>query len=268
MVGLEPHPVLAPLSGGTVTLNVEGNLFIGVGGIIGAGKSTFTSNLTAHLDREARLAVKREFASSTPTKERLRTPDAQPPQLWGAFYEPVETNPYLTDFYKDIARWTFNMQMFLLAARFRQHQEVLWDPRHRLGGGIVQDRTIYEDTIFARMHRDDGLMDDRDWNTYIEHFHIMQGFLRYPDVIVYLRVTPELALERICERGRPAEHGIPLDYLRRLHEGYEEFAQEMNRYTVVVTLDWTNYKPVEEVAAIVLAAVDRNQKFLRSLRRI
>lgn len=214
-------------------------MFIGVSGLIGAGKSTFTTQLSEHFGAE-----------------------------WGAYYEPVETNPYLEDFYQDIARWTFNMQMFLLAARFRQHQEVLWDPRHRNGGGIIQDRTIYEDTIFARMHHEDGLMVGRDWDTYIEHFHIMQGFLRYPDVIVYLRCSPEVAMARIQERGRDAEKDMPLEYLQRLYGGYEEFVEEMKRYIVVVPIDWTEYRPVEEVAATILEATNREQKFLRSLRRI
>jgi deoxyadenosine kinase len=180
----------------------------------------------------------------------------------------VETNPYLEDFYQDINRWTFNMQMFLLAARFRQHQEVIWDPCHRHNGGVGQDRTIYEDTIFARMHREDGLMDDRDWETYNSHFHVMQGFLRYPDVIIYLRVEPEVAMERIKSRGREAEKGMDLHYLQRLHEGYDEFADEMQRYTVVVPIDWSEYKPIAEVADLVDTATTRKQKFLRSLRRI
>jgi len=234
-------------------------LFIGVSGLIGAGKSTLTRQLSNHLGVLAQM------------EQGHLAHDAQEhaEDLWGAYYEPVETNPFLEDFYQDIPRWTFTMQMFLLAKRFEQHQEVLWDPRHRKGGGIVQDRTIYEDTIFARMHRDDGLMPDREWQTYIDHFHIMQGFLRYPDVIVYLKVTPEQAMARILERARGAEEGkVPLDYLKKLHDGYEEFVEEMARYTVVVPVDWSDYQPVEVVAPLILEAADRNQKFLRSLRRI
>jgi deoxyadenosine/deoxycytidine kinase len=214
-------------------------LFIGVSGLIGVGKTTFTTNLADHLG-----------------------------DGWATAYEPVETNPYLDDFYADIRRWTFNMQMFLLAQRFRQHQEVLWDPRHRAGGGIVQDRTIYEDTVFARMHREDGLMDDRDWQTYIDHFEVMKGFLRYPDVIVYLRADPAVALERIQARGREAENGMELAYLERLHEGYQEFADEMRRYTVVITVDWSQFGDVADVARVIKLAAGTNQKFLRSLRRI
>lgn len=219
-------------------------MFIGVAGLIGAGKSTLTKQLAEELE------------------SRQKTP-------WKPFYEPVKENPYLADFYQDIPRWTFNMQMYLLAARFQQHQEVLWDSVHRLGGGIVQDRTIYEDTIFARMHRNSGLMSDRDWNTYISHFEIMKGFLRYPDVILYLKVTPEKALERIESRARAEEVGkVPLDYLKTLHAGYEEFIEEMTRYTVVVDLDWKDFKSVSEVADEVTYRSQRQQKFVRSLCRI
>jgi len=223
-------------------------MFIGVSGLIGAGKSTLTEQLAEELDR--------------------RSGHLPLGTAWKAAYEPVKENPYLEDFYKDIARWTFNMQMFLLAKRFQQHQEVLWDPCHKAGGGVVQDRTIYEDTIFARMHHEDGLMVGRDWDTYINHFHVMQGFLRYPDVILYLRVTPEKAMERIMERARGAEEGIPLAYLQQLFNGYEEFIEEMRRYTVVVSLDWSEYRPVQEVADAVMGAATQEQKFLRSLRRI
>ena len=217
-------------------------MFIGISGLIGAGKSTLTRNLVEHLSRDG-------------------TP-------WRACFEPVKENPYLTDFYKDIARWTFPMQMFLLAKRFQLHQEVVWDPRHQKGGGVVQDRTIYEDVVFATMHQEDGLMDARDYDTYTSHFNIMRRYLVYPDVIVYLRVPPVVALARIQERGRESERGIPLEYLQRLHEGYESFVEEMSRYTVVIPVDWTEYKPTEEVLASIQDSVSQNQKFIRSLKRI
>jgi len=241
-------------------------MFVGVAGLIGVGKSTLTTNLAGELGRRAQIAKHDHPDRQQPYPDNLARHDSS--ILWGARYEPVEENPYLVDFYADIPRWTFNMQMFLLAARFEQHQEVLWDKRHRIGGGVVQDRTIYEDTIFARMHREDGLMSDRDWATYINHFHIMQGFLRYPDIILYLRVTPDVAMSRIKERGREAEGGMEMSYLERLFEGYEEFAEEMQRYTVVIPLDWNDYEPVGQVADKVADAAKREQKFLRSLRRI
>ena len=117
-------------------------MFIGVAGLIGVGKSTLTKELSEHMG-------------------------------FDAVFEPVDNNPYLGDFYRDMGRWSFNMQMFLLARRFEQHQEVIWNPVHRQGGGVVQDRTIYEDTIFAEILRKDGLMQGRDWETYSNHFRVM-----------------------------------------------------------------------------------------------
>lgn len=210
-------------------------LFIGVAGLIGVGKSTLTTDLA-------------EYLGYTPK------------------YEPVEDNPYLADFYKDIPRWTFPMQMHLLSRRFRQHQEVIWSVRRH--GGVVQDRTIYEDTLFARMHFDDGMMDRRDYDTYISLFQDMQNFLKYPDVILYLRVTPEVAARRIHERDRTVEREIPLSYLRALFDMYERFAAEMDRYTILLTLDWSSYQPIEEVAALISETVDARSDFVRSLRRI
>lgn len=210
-------------------------MFIGVAGLIGAGKSTLTSSLADHL-------------GYTP------------------MYEPVEDNPYLEDFYDDIPRWTFPMQMHLMSRRFRQHQEVIWGLRRQ--GGCVQDRTIYEDTLFARMHYNDGMMDQRDYDTYTSLFQDMQNFLKYPDVIVYLKVDPEIAAERIKSRSRSMEREIPLSYLRGLHEQYEAFAEEMKRYTVVVPIDWSDYRPTEEVAALIHQAVGADEAFVRSLRRI
>ena len=212
-------------------------MFIGVAGLIGAGKSTLTQQLADHLN-------------------------------YDTAFEPVEDNPYLVDFYQDMGRWTFNMQMFLLAARFQQHQEIIWSPAHQQGRGVVQDRTIYEDTIFASMHHRDGIVDDRDFGTYIGHFNIMRRYLQYPDVILYLRVTPETALERINLRSRDAESGIPLDYLRALFEGYEQFVDEMQRYTTVVTVDWSEFRPVEEVSALITEATQKEPKFIRGIRRI
>jgi len=212
-------------------------MFIGISGLIGVGKSTLTRRLAEHL-------------------------------RYKAYYEPVTENPYLEDFYRDMTRWTFNMQTFLLFARFEQHQELVWDPCHKGGGGVVQDRTIYEDTIFARMHYNDGLMDERDYATYTGHFNIMRRYLVYPDVIIYLRVTPEQAMERIQQRGRDAEKAISMEYLQALFDGYEQYAEEMRRYTLVLPLDWSEYIPVGVVAGQIKNLTDRNRDFLKSLRRV
>jgi len=217
---------------------MEDVMFIGVSGLIGVGKTTLTSSLAGALG-------------------------------YKTCFEPVEENPYLEDFYDDMERWTFNMQLYLLAERFRLHQEVIWNPCHQAGGGIVQDRTIYEDTIFARMHQEDGLMSKRDFDVYLHHFEIMKRFLVYPDIIIYLRVSPEVAMERIKSRGRHAEEGMEMSYLQRLYDGYEEFAEEMERYTVVLPLEWGDPQAqAADLAATVIDAVSEHHKFIRSLRRI
>ena len=236
-------------------------MFIGISGLIGVGKSTLTKDLAAELDRRSaeRVAQASTFMGHTP-------PVISPP--WKPYYEPVKSNPYLEDFYQDMARWTFPMQMFLMCKRYQQHQELIWDPCHQEGGGVVQDRTIYEDTIFARMHYEDGVMDERDYATYIGHFNMMRRFLQYPDIILYLRVSPEIAMQRIMERARGAESGMQMSYLEALNEGYEKFIEEMARYTLVIELDWSEYMPASEVADLIEKRADQNQDFLKSIRRL
>ncbi|MBI2933154.1 MAG: deoxynucleoside kinase [Planctomycetes bacterium] len=207
-------------------------MFIGISGIIGAGKTTLTTQLAEHFGCRA-------------------------------YFEPVVENAYLADFYQDMKRWGAMMQLYLLAKRFEQHQQLVW-----CGEGAVQDRTIYEDTIFARMLRDAGLIDERDYATYISHFNIMKRFLVYPDVILYLRVEPERAMQRIAKRGRSMEQGITLEYLERLADGYEQYASEMNRWTRVLTLDWNAYGSTAEVARLVTDEISENLQFLRDLKRV
>ncbi len=208
-------------------------MFIGIAGVIGAGKTTLTRDLAQILGYEA-------------------------------FYEPVKENVYLADFYLDMKRWGAMMQLYLLAKRFEQHQRVVWASHL----GAVQDRTIYEDTIFARILHEQDLIDARDYETYISHFNIMKRFLVYPDVLVYLQVDPKRAVERIGQRGRAVERGISLKYLERLGHGYEEFASEMSRYTRVLTIDWNEYRPPAEVARLVQEEMSTQLHFLRDLKRI
>ena len=208
-------------------------MFIGISGIIGAGKSTLAQNLAKHLGYEA-------------------------------FNEPVKENPYLEDFYADMNRWGAMMQIHLLFRRFEQHQQIVWNKDK----GAVQDRTIYEDTIFARMLHEAGFIDQRDYETYIGHFNIMKRFLVYPDVLIYLRVSPKVSMQRIQERGRDAESRITLEYMENLHQGYESFIAEMDYYTRVLTLDWKEYKEPEEVAKLVKEKANENREFLRDLKRL
>jgi deoxyadenosine kinase len=113
-----------------------------------------------------------------------------------------------------------------------------------------------------------GFIDKRDYETYAGHFNVMKRFLVYPDVLIYLQVSPEVSMQRITERGRNAEGGITLDYMENLHQGYESFIEEMEHYTRVLTLDWNEYKDTEEVARLVEEKADENREFLRDLKRI
>lgn len=212
-------------------------MFIGIAGIIGAGKSTLTNQLADEFDFEP-------------------------------YHEPVQENEYLDDFYQDPQRWATIMQMHLLSKRFHQHQQIVWNSKHNK---VVQDRTIYEDTIFARILNEDGTISDREYETYRDHFDIMRRFLVYPDLIVYLDVEPEIALERVEQRGRDSEkfNGVDLEYLQRLQSGYEDFIEEMSSYTKTIKLDWDDYQPTKQVHSKINEKIDGcSRKHQRSLRRI
>ncbi|MDA8990372.1 deoxynucleoside kinase [Opitutales bacterium] len=206
-------------------------MFIGIAGIIGAGKSTLARSLAAHLGCDT-------------------------------YNEPVDDNPYLDDFYDDMNRWGAMMQIHLLFRRFEQHQQIVWKKKK----GAVQDRTIYEDTIFARMLHEAGFIDKRDYETYLGHFNIMKRFLVYPDILIYLRVSPETSMQRIQERGRGAENRITLEYMQKLYQGYESFITEMSHYTRTLTVDWNEYMETKEVAEMVKEKSNENREFIRDLK--
>ena len=190
-------------------------LFIGIAGMIGAGKSTLATALGQHLN----LPV---------------------------YYEPVQDNEYLADFYRDTARYAFATQIYLLNRRFAQHQEIIWR-----GGGAVQDRTIYEDAVFAKTLVDQGLLDERDYRTYLHLFRHMSNFMCRPNVIVYLDLKPETSMERVRERNRGVESGITLAYLTALHAEYERFIDEISRSVPVIRVAWEQYRDADEMAAVI-----------------
>ncbi len=204
------------------------DLFIGIAGMIGAGKSTLAKALGEHL----KLPV---------------------------YYEPVQDNEYLADFYRDTRQYAFATQIYLLNRRFQQHQEVIWH-----GGGGVQDRTIYEDAVFAKTLVSLGLMDERDYRTYVSLFRHMSNFMCRPNVIIYLDVRPERSLERIRGRERDVESGVSLEYLTALYEEYEIFLRDISRSVPVIRVDWDQFRDVEEMAAVI------EQEYLRGsfLRRV
>jgi len=206
------------------------NLFIGIAGMIGAGKSTLATTLGEHLDMDV-------------------------------YHEPIEDHEYLADFYRDTRRYAFATQIYLLNRRFQQHQEIIWR-----GRGAVQDRTIYEDSIFAKMLAKSGLMDERDYRTYITLFRNMSNFMCKPNLIVYLDVSAQESLERIKRRGREVEAGITLEYLQALHAGYEEFVDDISRVIPVVRVDYRRFATAEEMAEVIQREY-LDHSFLRQVAR-
>jgi deoxyadenosine/deoxycytidine kinase len=149
------------------------------------------------------------------------------------YFEPVINNPYLDDYYRDMKRWSFHLQVYFLSKRF-EVQKAIQDQ----GGGAVQDRTIYEDVeIFAPTLRRRGCMDDRDYENYREIFRNMVSFLRPPDLIVYLACRPETAMSRIQKRGRSCERDIPLDFLTDLDAAYRDWSERAPAICPVEVID-------------------------------
>ncbi len=210
------------------TMSIVENLFIGVAGIIGAGKSTLATALGEHLGLDV-------------------------------YYEPVDDNEYLADFYRDTARYSFAMQIYLLNRRFQQHQEIIWR-----GRPAIQDRTIYEDAVFAKMLSDNGLMDPRDYRTYLELFRHMSNFMCKPNVIIYLDVDPEESMRRVNERSRGVESGITTDYLQALYDEYETFVTDISKVVPLIRVSWNEYHDVQEMAEVIKREY-LDSSFLRSV---
>lgn len=163
--------------------------FVAIAGNIGVGKSTLTGLLAQQLH-------------------------------WEPFYEAVEDNPYLADFYQDMRTWSFHSQIFFLSRRLRHHRALLDHPN-----SVVQDRSVYEDAeIFARNLYRQGNMAERDYKSYRELYEVLTLFLPSPDLVVYLRASVPTLRRRIAQRGREFEREISADYLAQLNNLYEEWA--------------------------------------------
>jgi len=138
---------------------------------------------------------------------------------WTALYESVDTNPYLRDFYGDMTRWAFHLQIYFLNTRFKQVNQI-----RTTNSTIVQDRTIYEDAyIFAANLHKAGHISDRDYQSYLDIFHSMIEFVVAPDLLIYLKADTPKLIQQIEKRGRDFEYSIRLDYLRNLNEHYERW---------------------------------------------
>ncbi len=169
-------------------------IFVAVAGNIGTGKTTLTKMLSQRFG-------------------------------WEAHFEVVAENPYLADFYRDMRRYSFPLQIFFLNSRFKAHQMVT-----ERTNSAIQDRTIYEDAaIFARNLFEQGQMEERDYQNYLELYRVMAGFLNPPDLIIYLRKSLPKLKERIAQRGRDYEKNIPDEYLSSLNRYYDDW---MDSYDV------------------------------------
>ena len=161
-------------------------MHIAIAGNIGAGKTTLTELLSKHYN-------------------------------WETHYEDVDQNPYLLDFYDDMQRWSFNLQVYYLNSRFTQIQDI-----KESKNTVIQDRTIHEDAyIFAPNLHSMGLMSTRDFENYFSLFNLLETFISAPDLLIYLRASVPKLVNNIQKRGREYEESIRLDYLKRLNERYE-----------------------------------------------
>ncbi len=202
--------------------------FLAIAGNIGVGKTELTTRLSQELG-------------------------------WVAYYEPVIQNPYLDPFYKDMPRWSFHLQIYFLSERFKAQVEI-----SKGSLPFIQDRTIYEDAeIFARVLHAQGSMTQVDYENYTSLFGVMVDFLRKPDVILYLKASPETLMGRIAQRGRESEKGIGIDYIRRLSDAYDAWMVRARAYTEVMEID-TDAVPLQgETPAFRKVVVDLMRRYPR-----
>ena len=197
-------------------------MHIALAGNIGAGKTTLTELLAKHYK-------------------------------WSPHYEDVDENPYLNDFYEDMRRWSFNLQIYFLNSRFKQVVDIRSSAKT-----VIQDRTIYEDAeIFAPNLHAMGLMSTRDFHTYTTLFQMMNRMVQAPDLLIYLRATVPTLVHQIQKRGREYESSIRIDYLKQLNERYEAW---VNRYKagklLIIDVDRIDFQNNPEDLSNVIDRID------------
>ena len=172
---------------------------------------------------------------------------------WEPHYESVDNNPYLDDFYTDMQRWAFNLQVYFLNSRFGQLKEF-----QESGKNIIQDRTIYEDAhIFAPNLHAMGLMTSRDFDNYSSLFNLMSSFVNPPDLLIYLRASVPTLVKQIQSRGRDYESSIRIDYLTRLNERYEAWISEyISGKLLVIDTDDLDFSKNQEDLGFVIDKVN------------
>ena len=156
---------------------------------------------------------------------------------WKAHFEPVDNNPYLEDYYSDMTRWSFNLQIYFLNKRFRDIVEI-----SRSEETIIQDRTIFEDArIFAPNLYDMGLMSERDFKNYTDLFDLMLSLVKLPDLLIYIRCSIPRLIDHIQQRGRDYEQTMRIDYLRGLNQRYEDWIKTYKGHLMIVDGDTTDF---------------------------
>lgn len=197
-------------------------MHIAIAGNIGSGKTTLTDKLSKHYSFEA-------------------------------MYEQADDNPYINDFYDDMQRWSFNMQIYYLQSRFNFIQQI-----RESGRDIIQDRTIYEDAeIFAPNLHAMGLMTSRDFENYIELYNLMNSLIPAPDLLIYLRASVPTLVSQIQKRGREYEASIRLDYLTRLNERYEAWVSSYESgKLLVIDVDENNFSESQEDLGKIIQSID------------
>jgi deoxyadenosine/deoxycytidine kinase len=197
-------------------------MHIAIAGNIGSGKTTLTQLLSRHYG-------------------------------WEAHFEDVDENPYLDDFYAEMQRWSFHLQIYFLYSRFRQVVDIRKNERN-----VVQDRTIYEDaSIFAPNLHAMGLMTSRDFGNYSALFELMDSFIQAPDLLIYLRASVPTLVGQIQKRGRSYETSIRLDYLQRLNERYEAWISTYDKgRLLIIDVDNNRFPESAEDLGEIISRVD------------
>lgn len=208
--------------------DIPANAVITIAGTVGVGKSTMTNTLAKALN----------FRTS---------------------FEKVDSNPYLDKFYGDFDRWSFHLQIYFLAERFKEQKRIF-----EYGGGFIQDRSIYEDTgIFAKMHYEKGTMSGVDYETYKSLFDamVMTPYFPHPDLLIYLEGSIDDILDRIRLRGRPMEQQTPVEYWQEMHQRYENWINTFNACPVL-RLNINDYDIVNDQSSVE-PIIERIGSFIR-----
>ncbi|MBM6616659.1 deoxynucleoside kinase [Bacillus suaedaesalsae] len=212
---------------------IPSDAVITIAGTVGVGKSTMTNSLANALG----------FRTS---------------------FEKVDTNPYLDKFYMDFERWSFHLQIYFLAERFKEQKKIF-----EYGGGFIQDRSIYEDTgIFAKMHFDKGTMTGVDYETYTSLFEamVMTPYFPHPNLLIYLEGSLDDILDRIKLRGRPMEQQTPVEYWQEMHGRYEEWINNFSACPVL-RLNINEYDIMADESSIE-PIIQKIGHFMEQTRRI